>query len=498
MISAAQAAGLRVALWNVPYIEDAAASAALLGEAEDNGYFPPEYALLTSDWGKPIDFTNPDAYAWWQQHIHKYTDMGIEGFKLDYAEDITVGLGGARTVWEFADGSSERTMHKLYAPLYHRVYAETLPKTGGFLLARAGTYGDQKNVSVIWPGDLDATMDRHGDDAEKDGEQFVAVGGLPAAVTASLSLGPSGFPFFASDTGGYRHSPPDRETFTRWFEYTALTPVMQVGDSASDVPWEFTPENGFDEVMLAWYRDYARLHMRLFPYVWTHAQRLASDGRPLQRPLGLAYPELGVHPSDVYLLGDALLVAPVVERGATSRKLTLAPGVWVDWWTGEVIEGGGEIEVAAPLETLPLFVRGGAIVPMLRPTIDSLAPTTTPDTVDSFAEEAGALYVRVVAAAKASEFAVYDGTTLTQQLGEDALSLAITPGDVFKEGAWFEVITAPKVDAVLDGGTPLAQQASLAALAKADSGWAVDKGLGGTLAIKVGPGQHTLTAQRSP
>ena len=78
-------------------------------------------------------------------------------------------------------------------------------------------------ASVIWPGDLDADMSRHGD--PKDGQ--LAVGGLPAAVAASLSLGPSGYPLFASDTGGYRDSPPTKETFTRWFQYTALTPVMQ-------------------------------------------------------------------------------------------------------------------------------------------------------------------------------------------------------------------------------------------------------------------------------
>ena len=68
--------------------------------------------------------------------------------------------------------------------------------------------------------------------------------------------------------------------------------------------------------MLDWYRTYARLHLRLFPVRWTYAQRLADDGRPIQRALGLAYPELGVHPTDTYLFGDDLLVAPVVERGA--------------------------------------------------------------------------------------------------------------------------------------------------------------------------------------
>jgi alpha-D-xyloside xylohydrolase len=253
---------------------------------------------------------------------------------------------------------------------------------------------------VIWPGDLDATMSKHGEDVDNGMDQYTSVGGLPAAVVASLSLGPSGFPLFASDTGGYRHSPPDKETFTRWFEYTALTPVMQVGNSASQVPWQYTPENGFDDEMLAWYRDYARLHIRLFPYVWTYINNLATDGRPIVRPLGLAYPELGVHPSDTYLLGRNLLVAPVIERGATSRELTLPPGIWLDWWTGELLDGGGEITVAAPLGSLPLFLRAGGIVPMLRPTIDTLAPTTMPDLADSFADDPGRLYVRMAGAGR--------------------------------------------------------------------------------------------------
>jgi alpha-D-xyloside xylohydrolase len=297
MIARIHDLGLRLALWHVPYIEDAPVNAAALAEAESSGYFPPEVGLITSPWGEPLDFTNPDAFAWWQDQVRTYTDLGIEGFKLDYGEDITCGLAGARTAWEFFDGSSERTMHSQYVRLYHRLYAETLPASGGFLLGRAGTYGDQVDVSVIWPGDLDATMTKHGESVDNGMDTYNSVGGLPAAVSAALSLGPSGFPLFASDTGGYRHSPPDKETFTRWFEHTALTPVMQVGNSASQVPWQFTPENGFDEEMLAWYRDYARLHLRLFPYLWTYINNLAVDGRPLVRPLGLAYPDLGVHPS---------------------------------------------------------------------------------------------------------------------------------------------------------------------------------------------------------
>jgi alpha-D-xyloside xylohydrolase len=127
MIAKIHDLGLRLALWHVPYIEDAPANAAARAEAEANNYFPPEVGLQTSPWGEPLDFTNQDAFDWWQDQVRTYTDMGIEGFKLDYGEDIVCGLGGVRTVWAFSDGSSERTMHSQYVRLYHRLYAETLP-----------------------------------------------------------------------------------------------------------------------------------------------------------------------------------------------------------------------------------------------------------------------------------------------------------------------------------------------------------------------------------
>src|SRR5262249_13883847 len=155
--------------------------------------------------------TNPDAYAWWQDLVRNYTNMGVEGFKLDYAEDVVPGLTNGRNVWEFYDGSDERTMHEGYTLLYHQVYQETLPAEGSFLLCRHGTWGDQVNASVIWPGDLDASFAKNGEMVD----DYVSVGGLPATVIAGLSLGASGYPFFGADTGGYLHSPPDKELFTR-------------------------------------------------------------------------------------------------------------------------------------------------------------------------------------------------------------------------------------------------------------------------------------------
>src|SRR5262249_15154111 len=162
---------------------------------------------------------------------------------------------------------------------------------------------------------------RHRDpEVASDGSHFTSVGGLPASMIAGISLGPSGFPFYGADTGGYRRGPPDQEVLTRWFEQTALSTVMQVGTRASTLPWD-TGVADYDAEMVGWYATYAKLHLRLFPYVWTYAQNLAVDGRAIERPFGLVYPELGQHPDDEYLFGDALLVAPVLERGSTSRSV---------------------------------------------------------------------------------------------------------------------------------------------------------------------------------
>lgn len=494
MIDEIHAAGFRAALWHTPYLDESDPSTKALRDVATAGqFFPLETSLKLNKWGLPIDFTRPEAYSFWQTNIEKYTSMGIEGFKLDYGEDIVPGLTSARSKWVFSDGSDERTMHMGYTLLYHQVYAETLPQSGGFLLCRHAAYGDQKNGPIIWPGDLDASFAKHRENVKDPGGDYVAVGGLPAAVVASLSLGPSGFPFFGSDTGGYRHSPPDKELFTRWFEHTALSTVMQVGNSANTVPWEPDPATGYDEEMLGWYRTYARLHLRLFPYEWTYAKNLLTDGRPIQRALGLAYPELGAHPNDEYMFGDDLLVAPVTERGVTSRDVVFPPGNWIDWWTGEVIEGGTTKTVAAPLGTLPLYLREGGVVPMLRPTIDTIGPTSKPAAeVDSYATTPGVLWARMVPSEKRS-FVVFDGATIDVERTGTSISLAKADGQEFKDGVMFELIAMGNAPATvsIDGAT-IAAAPSLADLAISPTGFVFVPGdAGGTLYVKVGPGAHT-------
>lgn len=487
MIAHIHDAGLRVALWHTPYLEEG--TEPLLTEATAAGYFPPTHGTLLNRWSEPIDLTNPAAYDFWQDNIGKYRALGVEGFKLDYAEDVLLGVGGGRNVWSFHDGSDDRTMHHGYTVLYHRVYAETLPVEGGFLLCRAGRWGDQVNVSVIWPGDMDATFTKYGERFTPRGEEdpVVGVGGLPATVIQGMGLGPSGFPFYGADTGGYRHSPPDEELYIRWFQQTALSTVMQVGDSSSQPPWEYNAVNGRSARTLDLYRESARLHLRLFPYLWSYAQRLHADGRAIQRPIGLAYPELGVHPDDQYLLGDDILVAPVVERGARARRVVFPPGEWVDARTGARIAGPQTLEVAAPLEEIPFYWRAGAPIPMLRPTIDTLSPTTQPGRVDSFDDQKGPLYVRLALGSEPVERALWDGTVL--RTAPDGLE--IVPGSVFQaDGAWVELIALPAARRVQLDGQVLETLSSTTALAAAAQGAAFD---GRTLHVKLPAGAHRLT-----
>ena len=417
--------------------------------------------------------------------------MGIEGFKMDYGEDVAVGVAGARNLWKFHDGTDERTMHRGYKLLYHKAYGDMLPKEGGWLLCRAGGWGDQVNVRVVWPGDLDATFAKSGEEmADQQGAMYKSVGGLPAAMIYGLTVGPSGFPFYAADTGGYRHSPPDKELLTRWFEQTALSTSMNIGDSSSIAIWEFGQGTDYDQEMLDWFKIYARLHLRLNAYEWTYALNIKNDGRPITRAFGLVYPETGLHPSDVYLFGDHLFVAPVLTRNARTRDVTFPPGRWADWFTGVIYEGGQTVTVDAALGKLPLYLAEGGIVPLLRPTIDTMAPTTDTARVDSFATTPGILYPRVFPGAAAT-FTLYDGAVLTAEKAAGTVKLSYKDGADFAFGAVFEVVAAgAKPATVTIDGAAASEQADLPTLEAAASGWFFDAQNGGSVYVKVGAGQH--------
>ncbi len=498
MFRLAQALGYRMALWHSPYLDRShPATAALRAEARAENFFPPRFGLLLNDWGEPIDFTNPEAVRWWQRLLQSYVQLGVHGFKLDYGEDVVTGVSARRNRWQFFDGSDDRTMHSRYQWFYHSAYAGVLPAEGGLLLVRHAVFGDQRHGVVVWPGDLDANFARHRERVETDGSAYVAVGGLPAAFVAGLNLASSGFPLYGSDTGGYRHGPPDKELFTRWFQQTALSTVMQIGTGTSDVAWEPTPANGFDAEMLDWYRDYTRLHLRLFPYIWTYLHALTSNGRPVLRPFGLAYPELGAHPWDQYFVGDDLLVAPVVERGARERAVLFPPGRWLDWWDGTAYVGPATQRVPAPLPRLPLFVREGAVIPLLRPTIDTLSPAEDSAAVDSLAGNPGVLYSRIVPGTS-SGFALFDGTYLAQSTtrrtnGQLTIELEYRPGAWFRSGAVFEIFGFSRDAHIVaaHGKAPFPAFSSTAALEAAARGFTNSQ----SMWIKLAPGDSKVRVE---
>ena len=133
MVDAVHAAGLRLALWHTPYLEKGSPD---LPEAMQKGYFPVKSGLLLNGWSEPLDFSNPAALALWQKRLDSYIQLGIEGFKLDYGEDLVPALGASRNIWQLRDGSDERTAHYQYQLQYHQTYAQLLQKTGG---QRTGT-----------------------------------------------------------------------------------------------------------------------------------------------------------------------------------------------------------------------------------------------------------------------------------------------------------------------------------------------------------------------
>jgi alpha-D-xyloside xylohydrolase len=463
----ANALGMRTALWHVPYLdEQAAATKALLDEATRAGYYAPVTGVLLNRWGKPLDLTNAAARAWWQGKLRAYRDLGFEGFKLDYAEDVAPGLASARNEWRFSDGSDERTMHAGYTDLYHRTYREVLPAEGGFLLVRRGYAGDQAKGVIVWPGDLDATFARHGERTTKGGDTYLSVGGLPAAFKAGLSLATSGFPLYAADTGGYRHSPPDGELLARWAQASSLFFAMQTGNSASTVPWEPDPANGVSAETLALVRASTILFTRLHPFRWSLLAAYEAGGALPLAPLGLVDPALAAEEEEV-LLGGVLLGAPVLHRGVTERDVVFPRGRWLDLATLTFHEA--RARVPAPLDRLPLFQRAGSVVPMARPSVRTLAPATDP-AVDSFANDPGRLHARVVPGSAAT-FTMYDGTKLAWEDGATSV-LACTPGGVAWKGLEVEVLgDARPVVSANAGGAALARLPDEAALDAAEEGY---------------------------
>lgn len=382
MLTWMRAQGLRTLVWSTPYLDapepdETAPNPAevLYTEAAAAGHFVTSGSDVLAapsasgccDGGGMIDFSSAAARDFWQRQLDPLVGLGIRAFKLDYGEDVVCSLGPGRLTWGFRSGGTNRELHNVYATLYHQPYRAALDAAdeGGFLLVRAEAWGGQSVADVIWPGDLDSDMSVATDDN---------VGGLPASISALVSLAASGFPSYAADTGGFRSAEdtpdgrPSRETLLRWAEHDAFSPFLQLGGGGeSHDPWSY------DDEAAAIYARLARAHMDLVPYFRMLAIRAHQTGQPPVLHPSMAYPgdRAGYADPYAYLIGEDLFVAAVVTPGATERAVHLPPGRWVHWLTG--VEHTGDVTVAAPIGTPPVFVRVGAIVPLLPPDLDTLA-----------------------------------------------------------------------------------------------------------------------------
>ena len=342
-------------------------------EAAGNGYFvknlkgDPYVGRWWKGEGSLIDFTKPAAKRWWQDQVRLAIAAGADGFKDDDAEGSFIGDV------TFADGSDQRVMRNRYAVLYNNAMEELIQKDmkgNGVLFARSVTAG-ANGIGMLWGGDNEAS--------------FSPENGLPTVVTAGIGAGLSGMPLWASDLGGYEKtgSTPDAPLLMRWTEYSAFSPVMEVMSEANISPWDFDQKTGGTRA-LDNFRKYSILHMSLFPYRYAAALEAQKTGMPLMRALVLdnQNDEKARMRKDEYLFGPDMLVAPVVDEGL-SRVVYLPqycgsgsiPTRWIQYWTGVASEGGTTLIEPAPLDTIPVWVRAGAVIPKIPEDIMTLVPS---------------------------------------------------------------------------------------------------------------------------
>ena len=364
MVKLMREAGVRTVLWVTPWVNLDSRDGQIPPQPESERLHrepAPNYApgaaaghfvrdssgepFVTQWWmgtGSPIDFTSAAAEQWWREQAKGVLRLGVEGIKADdgdgyyIPEDVRLADGrtGAEAAWALGG------LHRLSL---QRALDEVHPGTG-VLFGRSGWTG-QHATGLTWAGD-----------------QASDFWSLRVLVVASLSAACSGYSNWSHDIGGYlghrlvERCPP--ELLVRWLQFGCFTPLMQAHARMPQEPWHYS------ERVLELYRAYVLLHEQLVPYVRSAALTAARTGLPIIRPLCLTDPgdPRGWSITDAYGYGPALWVAPVLDEGAREREVALPAGEWIETWSGEHVRGGGEVDVLAPLERIPVWVRNGSIV----------------------------------------------------------------------------------------------------------------------------------------
>ena len=329
--------GIRNVLWQVPIVHPESPE---YGAAAALGYFVKDAAgapRLRKRWMEGfanVDFTDPEAAEFWKDRMRPLLAHGaIGGFKADDGEDVEP------EDW-FADGRRGWQLHNEYAALYARALTELLDEEGaeGFLWSRSGSLGIEKTPG-LWAGDQHATWEQ-----------------MATLVPAGLSAGLSGAPFWGHDIGGYVGDPGE-ELYVRWAQFGALSPMMQYHGMGAREPW------AFGERAAGIYKKLARLRMNLRPTLAALGKEAERKGWPIMRPMAMEFPGEGrfAREQTQYMLGADMLVAPVLEA-KPGRKIAFPEGEWQHLLHPVAVRGPAEIEVAVADDSVPAFVREGAVL----------------------------------------------------------------------------------------------------------------------------------------
>src|ERR1022692_2389256 len=297
-------------------------------------------------------FDEADAGCYWDAHRKDFA-MGVDGWWPDEGDplDIASRLVRNRMYWE--------------GPQIDR------PNERPYALHRNGYAGMQRYASFLWSGDVYSTWET-----------------LKTHIPIALNTALSGIPYWGTDIGGFVPTQEfTAELYVRWFQFGAFNPLFRCHGRTWKLrlPWGWnTGDPGPVEInnyggaaipdasqlhdarVEPICKKYLELRYRMLPYLYSAVHECATTGMPIMRSLWLHYPDdpKAVECGDEYLWGRSMLVAPVVEKRATSRRVYLPRGAWYDFWTGERLEGGREISRQVDLETIPLYLRAGSILPL--------------------------------------------------------------------------------------------------------------------------------------
>ena len=287
-----------------------------------------------------VDFTHPDAYAFWRDSHKPLFDMGVDMIKVDFGEQIEAGMVAS-------NGDTGDVLHNVYSLLYNRcVYeaAERYCKSGPFLFSRSSWIGSQRYPSQ-WGGDSQADW-----------------GGLAANLRGGVSWGMSGAPYYATDVGGFYADQRDDELYIRWAQAAVFSAHFRLHGIGPREPWSYGKEA--ETIVLA----ALQLRYRLIPYLHKTMVYASETGIPVQRGMALAFPEDRAAWSfeDQFMFGGDMLVAPCLKPGGEVECYLphLTNGHWCKFPSGERFESGRTHQLTLSLNDIAVFVPEATQIPL--------------------------------------------------------------------------------------------------------------------------------------